>query len=337
MRRTTIGKREDGAALVAGNAIWARGLVKSYGAVRALGGLDLSVPRGVICGLLGPNGSGKTTAIRILLGLARPDAGAAQVLGLDAGRDSLAIRGRTGYLAQDPSFYGHMTARQVLRFVAGLYLRGPAAGLEGRVAEMLELVDLQERADRPVAGFSGGERQRLGIAQAALSRPQLLILDEPASALDPMGRHRVLEIMQRLRGSTTIFYSTHILDDVQRVSDMVVIMREGVAISEGPIAALLDGGSTYQVAARHPGGVGALVGLRQTLEHQEWVVRVSGAAEQGSLQLEVDVSDTDRADAGLLRLLLQDRELVVDSFGRRRYELEQAFIELMQGGAEADG
>jgi ABC-2 type transport system ATP-binding protein len=195
--------------------IQTQGLGKRYGDTVALRSLDLTVSRGAIFGFLGPNGAGKTTAMKLLLGLSRPTSGRGTIFGLDIGRDSLAIRERVGYLPQQPGFYETMTARETLRFTAGLFYSGPRAAIETKVAEMLALVGLSERADRPVGGFSGGERQRLGIAQAQINDPDLLILDEPAAALDPLGRRDVLAIMERLRERATIFYSTHILNDVQ--------------------------------------------------------------------------------------------------------------------------
>ena len=207
------------------------GLSKSYRGVAALEDLDLRVPRHAIFGFLGPNGAGKSTTIKLLLGLSRPTRGSATIFGLDSVRDSVAIRERVGYLAQEPRFYDHMTARETLRFAARFFYDGPADLIEERVAEVLDLVGLDDRADRPIKGFSGGERQRLGIAQAQVNYPELLILDEPAAALDPMGRRDVLEVMERLRKHTTIFYSTHILDDVQRVSDSVAIMNHMAGLS----------------------------------------------------------------------------------------------------------
>ncbi len=148
-----------------------------------------------------------------------------------------------------------MTARQILDYTAHFFFRGPQSEIDARVAETLELVGLSDKADRPIKGFSGGERQRVGIAQAQVNYPDLLILDEPAASLDPMGRHDVLEVMERLREHTTIFYCTHILDDVQRVSDTVAILNRGQLIASGPIAELLStnqGGVAYEVGLKGP-------------------------------------------------------------------------------------
>ncbi len=202
-------------------------LGKKYKETRALNKLNLKVPKHTIFGFLGPNGAGKTTTIKLLLGLAKPTAGSARVFGMDIEKQSVEIRRRIGYLAQDPRYYEYMTARQTLRFTTGFFYEGPRKAIEDRIQETLELVELEKKADRPVKSLSGGERQRLGIAQAQVNYPDLLILDEPAASLDPEGRRDVLELMRRLRKHTTIFYSTHILDDVQRVSDMVAILNRG--------------------------------------------------------------------------------------------------------------
>jgi ABC-2 type transport system ATP-binding protein len=234
------------------SVIETQGLGKSFGEVQALKSLDLAVPKNSITGFLGPNGAGKTTTIRLLLGLNRPSSGRARVFGQDIVEESLEIRRRVGYLAQSPRFYDDMTARETLRYSARFFFRGPKAKIEARVSEMLDLVGLSEKADRSMRGFSGGERQRLGIAQAQINDPELLILDEPAAALDPMGRHAVLRIMEQLRERATIFYSTHILDDVQRVSDRVVILNRGELIAQGPVQALLtsDQGAVYTIVTQ---------------------------------------------------------------------------------------
>jgi ABC-2 type transport system ATP-binding protein len=212
-----------------------QGLGKSYGEVHALQALDLKVPDKSIFAFLGPNGSGKTTTIKLLLGLTRPTTGGGSIFGKDIVKDSVDIRADVGYLPQDARFYEHMTARQTLTYTAGFFFKGPKMEIAKRVDEMIELVGLTGKADRPIKGFSGGERQRLGIAQAEINYPDLLILDEPAAALDPQGRRDVLDVMSRIRKYATIFYCTHILDDVQRVSDTVAILNKGQMVSQAPI------------------------------------------------------------------------------------------------------
>jgi ABC-2 type transport system ATP-binding protein len=306
-------------------------LNKTYKEVHALQDLNLTVKEHSIFGFLGPNGAGKTTTIKILLGLVQPSAGRAAVFGRDVQRDSVAIRKRIGYLAQDPRYYEHMTARQILGYTARFFYRGPKDLLEARVQEMLELVGLKDKADRPLRGFSGGERQRLGIAQAQVNYPDLLILDEPAASLDPMGRHDVLEVMEKLRKYTTIFYSTHILEDVQRVSDTVAILNRGTLIAEAPINELLagDGCSAIYDITLQSETPASITDARSRVEGQSWVQHLSSVAEDGRVDWQVSVSDEATAEELLLRLVLEDRSLKVKHFGRKIYNLEEVFLELV--------
>ena len=312
-----------------GNVIHTQGLSKAYKGVKVLDGLSLEVPKNSIFGFLGPNGAGKSTTIKLLLGLIRPSGGSAMVFGQDIAQESLGVRKRVGYLAQDPRYYEHMTARQTLRYTARFFYGGPRDMIEARVAEMLELVGLDSKADRSIKGFSGGERQRLGIAQAQVNYPDLLILDEPAASLDPMGRHDVLAVMEKLRKYTTIFYSTHILEDVQRVSDTVAILNHGRLVAEAPIEELLAGkGSSamYQVTVKGRAGQ-----AQKRVESQPWVQQVLSAAEDGQTSWQVCVSDEDAAEDQLLRLILEDRELRVKRFGRKTYNLEEVFMSIIEG------
>jgi ABC-2 type transport system ATP-binding protein len=310
------------------DVIVTRGLGKTYGAVAALTDLDLRVPKGSIFGFLGPNGAGKTTTIKLLLGLTRPTSGSASMVGRDVVGDGLPIRQRIGYLAQQPQFYDHMTARQTLRFTTRLFFRGPAGATDRRVDEMLELVGLDKLADRPVRGFSGGERQRLGIAQAQINDPELLILDEPAAALDPLGRRDVLEIMRRLRDRTTIFYSTHILDDVERVSDTVAILSGGRLVAQAPITDLLHGKAAEYTVTIHGRGDGVSSRLRV----RPWVTSVQVETAGPLTTVSVAVTDERAADNDLLRLVLEDPHMTVTSFGRTRQSLEDLFIDLVNEG-----
>jgi ABC-2 type transport system ATP-binding protein len=312
-----------------------QGLSKIYQGVTALQPLDLHVARHSIFGFLGPNGAGKSTTIKLLLGLARPSSGSATIFGKDSVRDSVAIRQKVGYLAQEPRYYDHLTARETLRFVARFFYKGPSRAIEERIAETLDLVGLQDKADRPIKGFSGGERQRLGIAQAQINQPDLLILDEPAASLDPMGRRDVLTVMERLRKHTTIFYSTHILEDVQRVSDSVAILNRGQLVAQAPIEELLNGsgGITYSLVIR-----GDADAARSRIIRQPWVASVDDAAADqsanGAVTLRVRVTDPAAAEAQLLRLVFDDPQTTVIEFGQIKHNLESIFLQIIEGGTD---
>ena len=308
--------------------IQTNGLSKNYDGVSVLNGLNLNVPQHSIFGFLGPNGAGKTTTMKLLLGLIKPSGGQGTVFGHDIVHDSLAIRARIGYMPQQPHFYPTMTARETVRFTARFFFKGPPAKIEARVNEVLDLVGLADKADRPVKGFSGGERQRLGLAQAQVNYPDLLILDEPAAALDPIGRHDVLVILERLRKYATVFYSTHILDDVQQVSDTVAILNDGKLISQGPIEQLLNGeGQTiYTVALQ-----GDLAAVEARIAQETWIEQITPQGRNGQTTWQVTVSDEAVAEAKLLRLLLADENTTVTAFGRKKVELEEAFMTLVKG------
>ena len=308
--------------------IYTQDLSKSYSGVEALRSLNLSVPKHSIFGFLGPNGAGKTTTIKLLLGLARPTSGSGSIFGRDIVEESIEIRERIGYLAQDPRFYEHMTARETLRFKAKFYYHGPESLIEERVEQTLDLVGLASKADRSIKGFSGGERQRLGIAQAQVNHPDLLILDEPAASLDPMGRRDVLEVMERLRRHTTIFYSTHILDDVQRVSDAVAILNAGQLVAQAPIAQLLavSDGTVYILIID-----GDAEKVRPKISQQPWVANISTEMREGQTTFQITVTDEDAVKDQLLRLVLADEQMKISHFGRKTYELEEIFVNIVEG------
>jgi ABC-2 type transport system ATP-binding protein len=305
-----------------------RGLSKTYKNVAALKPLNLDVRQNSIFGFLGPNGAGKTTTIKLLLGLTHPTSGSATVFSMDSVTKSADIRARIGYLPQEPRFYGHMTARETLRFVAKFFFKGPNKAIDERIAEMLDLVELSDKADRPIKTFSGGEKQRLGIAQAQINYPDLLILDEPAASLDPIGRRDVLEVMSKLRKYATVFYSTHILDDVQKVSDTVAILNKGNLVAEGPIEELLAGseGIIYTIHLKGDGDAAA-----KLVQSQPWVKGVKTGFHGDEATLQVSVSDPDAAENQLLKLLV-DSPVVVTEFRLKQYELEDIFMQVVEGG-----
>jgi ABC-2 type transport system ATP-binding protein len=302
------------------------GLGKSFEEVHALKSLDLRVPQKSIFAFLGPNGAGKTTTIKLLLGLLKPTNGGGKILGMDIIQDSVDIRARIGYLPQDPRFYEHMTARQTLEYTARFFYTGPQAEIDKRVNEMIELVGLEGKADRPIKGYSGGERQRLGIAQAEVNYPDLLILDEPAANLDPQGRRDVLEVMSRIRKYATIFYCTHILDDVQRVSDQVAIVNQGELVTQASIEELLAGTGDviYSVTLR-----GDTQGAYPQVNQLPWVSGIEASHEDGHAIWQVSVTDEAAAEDQLMGLLVSSG-LKVSNFGRQEQNLEDVFINIIE-------
>jgi ABC-2 type transport system ATP-binding protein len=302
------------------------GLSKSYGEVHALKSLNLRVPQKSIFAFLGPNGAGKTTTIKLLLGLLKPTRGGGQILGMDILQDSVDIRARIGYLPQDARFYEHMTARQTLEYTARFFYSGPQSAIDKRVNEMIELVGLEGKADRPIKGFSGGERQRLGIAQAEVNYPDLLILDEPAASLDPQGRRDVLEVMSRLRKYTTIFYCTHILDDAQRVSDQVAIVNQGELITQTSIEELLAGTGDLIYSVTLKGD--AQSAYSRIIQHP-WVSGIE-ASQQGEETIwRVSVTDEAAAKDQLMGLLVS-QGLKVANFSRQEQNLEDVFLNIVE-------
>jgi ABC-2 type transport system ATP-binding protein len=302
------------------------GLAKHFGDVKAVRSADLRVPRNSIFGFLGPNGAGKTTTLRMLVGLLTPTAGRGTVLGCDIEGDTLELRRQVGYLPQQPRFYPDLSARDTLRFAARFFYRD-GAGVDKRIDDLLDMAGLGSRADRPVGVFSGGERQRLGIAQAQLHSPQLLILDEPAAGLDPIGRRDVLRLLAELRSETTVLYSTHILDDVQRVSDTVAIITNGDTVAHAPIEQLLAGadGTVYRLVTRGPTDP-----IQGELETQPWVQQVDVTQVDDLASWTVSVNDETLADRHLLRLVLARSDVDVTEFGRQRFDLEDAFVRIVE-------
>ncbi len=206
----------------AGPAIRTQRLAKSYGAVRALDGLDLEVHVGEVYGFLGPNGSGKTTTIRLLVDLLRPTSGSATVLGLDPCRDGLALRRRVGYLGGEFVVEGRQTAAELLSYLANL--RGGVA--PARIAELTERFGLDP--SRRIASLSRGNRQKVGVVQAFMHDPELLILDEPTSGLDPVLQHEFAALVGEVAADgRTVFMSSHVMSEVQRVADRVGIIHRG--------------------------------------------------------------------------------------------------------------
>jgi ABC-2 type transport system ATP-binding protein len=218
-------------------AIKTEKLSKHYGPVKALDNLDLEVPEKVVFGFLGPNGAGKSTTVKLLTGFAHPTSGQAWVAGEKVEGTNLALQKQIGFLPDVPAFYDWMTGQEFMQF-AGELFQLPSSEIKKRTDELLVLVGISKASRRRIGGYSRGMRQRLGIAQALINRPQVLFMDEPTSALDPIGRREILDLISQLKQTTTIFMSTHILSDVERVCDMVGIINKGQLITVSAVSEL---------------------------------------------------------------------------------------------------
>ncbi|MEI6203064.1 MAG: ABC transporter ATP-binding protein [Enhydrobacter sp.] len=230
------------------NVIEARGLLKVYGATRAVDAIDIDIRRGEIFGLLGPNGAGKTTTILMMLGLTETSGGKVSVLGFDPVRQPLQVKRRVGYLPDAVGFYDHMTARENLTYTARL-LAIPRREATGRIMEAMKSVALDDVIDKRVSTYSRGMRQRLGIAEIVMKRAEVAILDEPTSGLDPHATFELLEMIRGLkRAGVAVLLSSHLLDRVQSVCDRVALFNKGKIALMGTVVELAN----QVLGAGHP-------------------------------------------------------------------------------------
>jgi ABC-2 type transport system ATP-binding protein len=300
-----------------------RGLTKRYGRVVAVEDLNLEVAEGEVFGLLGPNGSGKTTTILMLLGLTEPTSGEARVLGLDPMREPLKVKARVGYLPDQVGFYGELTAWENLRYTTRL-LGLPEAEAKARMEEVLRRMGLWEVRDRRVSAFSRGMRQRLGLAEVLLKRPKVAILDEPTLGLDPEAAREFLDLIKGLKAEgLTVLLSSHLLHQVQEICDRVGLFHKGRL-------ALL--GRVEELAARVLGGgyeilVEASPGLKEAFQAVEGVGRVE--AEGGRYR----VLATRDVRAELARIAVAQGELL--ALALRRPSLDEVYAHYFKEVAHA--
>jgi ABC-2 type transport system ATP-binding protein len=312
-----------------GAAIEAEGLVKSYGDVRALDGVDLTVPSGTVLGLLGPNGAGKTTAVRILTTLLPADGGTARVAGLDVASEAPRLRQRIGLAGQYAAVDENLTGFENLQMVGQLY-HLPKGEPKARAVELLERFDLAEAGGRLVRTYSGGMRRRLDLAAALVARPPVIFLDEPTTGLDPRSRLGLWETIEgRVAEGTTVLLTTQYLDEADRLADRISVIDHGQVIAEGSSDELKDqvGGESLEVTLESAGDAEAAIAAlaevaSQRPELEGAVLRVPVAERQGTIAAAVQ--------------RLNDAGVGIDDISMRRPTLDDVFLKLT-GHAAEDG
>ncbi len=313
-------------------AVVAEGLVKTYGDVKALDGLDLTVPQGTVLGLLGPNGAGKTTAVRILTTLLKPDSGRAEVAGIDVLKHPEKVRGIIGLTGQYAAVDEYLTGRENINMVGRLY-HFDAKWVQQRADELLDRFRLTDAADRPAKTYSGGMRRRLDLAASLVAKPEILFLDEPTTGLDPRSRIELWEVIENLvSDGTTVLLTTQYLEEADQLAEEIVVIDHGRVIAKGTSETLKDsvGGDRVEIVVKDPATLTAAAQALSELGSSEPKIdevdrRVTVPVSGGSTVLVDVVRGLDNAGVTLEDLTL------------RRPTLDDVFLSLTGRTAEEDG
>jgi len=303
------------------DVISTRGLYKRYGNVEALRGLNLGVEEGIF-GFIGPNGSGKTTTIKLLLGALKPDGGEAYVLGYDCFKESLEVRRRVGVLHEKADYPKEMSGSEYLAFVGSLYGLGKNAA-RSRVNQLLESLKLKDAADRSIGGYSAGMKQRLGLAQALIGEPELVFLDEPTANLDPLGRSELLEMIKTLNRDKNVSFviASHVLPELQKVCDQIGVIAKGSMLEQGSISDLSEkyAKNTFKIEVSNP----------NILDEELRRIRSIESISIKDNQIWVTTLEPDKLYEEVFKIV-QDKKLQLILFERESLDLENLFKALLE-------
>ncbi|WKX19012.1 ATP-binding cassette domain-containing protein [Streptomyces sp. HUAS CX7] len=313
-------------------AIYAEGLVKTFGDVRALDGVDLDVPEGTVLGLLGPNGAGKTTAVRCLTTLLRPDSGKAVVAGIDVLRQPNEVRRSIGLSGQFAAVDEYLTGRENLQMVGQLYQMKSRAA-KARAGELLDQFHLSDAADRPTKTYSGGMRRRLDLAAALVVSPPVMFMDEPTTGLDPRNRQELWEVIKQLvAGGTTLLLTTQYLEEADHLAHDIAVVDHGRVIARGTSDQLKarTGGERVEVVVHERDHIGTASEVLAGFGKGPTTV------EEHTRKLTVPVTGGAKLLAEVIREL-DTRGIEIDDIGLRRPTLDDVFLSLTGHVAEAEG
>ena len=302
-------------------AISVKNVSKRFKNFTAVEDLSFEVTDNHVTGFLGPNGAGKTTTLRMIVGLSKLTKGAVTVSGIPVVFGNTESNAKIGYLPELPSFYAWMTGEEYLNFIADIF-RLSDASKKTKIDSLLKLVDLTDAAKRRISTYSGGMKQRLGIAQALINDPDVLILDEPVSALDPIGRREVLAVIEKLKKDKTILFSTHILSDVDRICDDVVIINHGKLITASPLSELKAKYATPILEVEFADDPSKLT---VEIEKEKWASKV----EKNGNQLKIWLHDNKAVEQNLPLHFLAKQDIGILRYGLTLPETEDLFMDLL--------
>jgi len=304
-------------------AIRVKNLTKKFGDFVAIDNVSFDIEKNHVVGFLGPNGAGKTTTLRMLVGLSRPTSGDISIAETPVIFGKMTAGRKIGYLPEMPSMYGWMSGYEYLRFISDIFGMTRSES-EAKIAELLKLVDLTDAKGKKIAAYSGGMKQRLGIAQALLNDPEVIIMDEPVSALDPIGRKEVLDVIAKLKSHRTVLFSTHILSDVDKICDDVVIISAGKLVAASPLAELKAKYASPILEVEFFSGAEAVAAK---VAQEKWAKKV----EQNGNLLRIWPSDDSVVEQNIPLKYFAKQSLGVLRYGLSLPEAEDLFLDLTGG------